>query len=87
MLESSSRRVRRSSRSRSRSLSGHSLRSYDSLDDLKDRYLELKHTYYEALRAGYHIHRHPEKYKYNNRKEGGYRKSLRNQEYRTPHNY
>ena len=82
-----SRRVRRTSRSRSRSRSrsGDSLRSYDSLDDLKDRYIDLKHTYYEALRAGHHINLNPDKYKYNNRKAGGYNKSIRNQEYRTPY--
>lgn len=72
------------SKSRSRSNSRDSLRSCEFLDDLKDRYIQLKHTYYEAVRAGYHIKGNTSKYRYDRNTSGAYKNQLRDQEYRMP---
>lgn len=82
-----SRLPRRGSRSRSRSKSVESYRTYESLEDLKDRYLELKYTYYEALRTSHDMKLQPHKYKFNSRRAGGLRKDFRNREYGTPDKY
>ena len=76
--------MRSRSQSRSRSNSRDSLRSCEFLDDLKDRYIQLKHTYYEAIRAGYHIHGNPSKYRYDRNSSGAFKARVRDQEYRMP---
>ena len=71
-------------RSISRSRSSGSHDSTSSLTDLKERYIELKHTYYEALRLGHRMNRQTDLIKYNSRVGGEYNKNLRDYEYVTP---